>query len=77
MNRKFKQRPLKTMNAALQRAGQSLSAITPNRRSCLVAVTRCQDFIMWLKKTIAGDARDARGTVRIYTCDLLEVKTCR
>lgn len=74
MNKEFKQRPLKTMNEALQRAGQSLSGITPNRRSCLVAVTRCQEFITWLKNTIAGDAR---GTVRIYTCDLLEVKTCR
>jgi len=58
MNREFKERPLKSMNAALQKAGQSLSKITPYRRRCLVDVTRCQDLITWLKKTIAGKICD-------------------
>lgn len=66
MNREFKQRPLKTMNEALQNAGRLLSRITPDRTRCLVAVTTCQPFITWLKQTIAGNRR---GKKRIYSND--------
>ena len=54
MSSEFKQRPLKTMNTALQKAGRLLSKINPERGRCLDAVTRCQPLITWLRKTIAG-----------------------
>ncbi|KAJ7339583.1 hypothetical protein OS493_005986 [Desmophyllum pertusum] len=53
MNSEFKQQPLKTMNA-LREAGRLLSRISPDRASCLDAVTKCQAFITWLKGTITG-----------------------
>ncbi|XP_068694646.1 E3 ubiquitin-protein ligase rnf213-alpha-like isoform X2 [Montipora foliosa] len=54
MNTEFKRRPLKSINPALQRAGESLSSITYHRRRCLNAVARCQTFISWLRKTVKG-----------------------
>ncbi|CAH3029473.1 unnamed protein product, partial [Porites evermanni] len=54
MNKEFKQRPLKTMDKALQNAGRLLSLITPERAECLAAVAQCRDFISWIRKTIKG-----------------------
>ena len=54
MNKEFKQRPLKTMDEALQNAGRLLSLITPERAACLAAVAQCRDFISWIRKTIKG-----------------------
>lgn len=54
MHSEFKQRQLKTMNAALEEAGRQLSRITPDHARCLEAVTRCQSLIDWLKETISG-----------------------
>ncbi|XP_078381354.1 E3 ubiquitin-protein ligase rnf213-alpha-like isoform X3 [Oculina patagonica] len=54
MNSEFKQRPLKTMNAALQEAGRLLSRVSPDRACCLDAVTKCRPLITWLKDTISG-----------------------
>ena len=54
MNEDFKQRPLQSMNTALQKAGRALSKITSNHAKCLAAVNKCQDFISWLKETIKG-----------------------
>ena len=55
MNKEFKRRPLRSMNAALKRTGQALAKITPDRKRCLDAVTRCQTLFAWLKSTISGD----------------------
>ena len=55
MNKEFKRRPLRSMNAALKRTGQALAKITPDRKRCLDAVTRCQPLFAWLKSTISGD----------------------
>ena len=54
MNKDFKQRPLQSMNTALQKAARALSKITPNHARCLDAVNRCQNFISWLKEKIKG-----------------------
>lgn len=54
MDRNFKQRPLQSMNDALERTGNLLSGITDNHAKSLDVVTQCQDFILWLKETIKG-----------------------
>ena len=43
------------MNKELKQAAESLSRITPERASCLDAVTRCQPLISWLRDTIKGN----------------------
>ena len=54
MTKEFKQKPLTTMNAALQHAGRLLSLITPERAECLAAVAICKDLISWIRETIKG-----------------------
>ena len=73
MNKEFKQRPLQSMNTALQNAGRALSKITPNHVRCLAAVNRCQDFISWLKETIKG-RRVAKCVMFIRQEYILSVK---
>ena len=54
MDRNFKQRPLQSMNDALEGTGNLLSGITDNHAKSLDVVTQCQGFILWLKETIKG-----------------------
>lgn len=73
MNSEFKQRPLRTMNAELQKAGRLLSRISPDRASCLDAVTKCQAFITWLKGTITGSTFFPYD---LYTSSLIHLVHC-
>ena len=54
MNSDFKQRPLKSMNKALEKAGNLLSEVNDDRARCLDVVSECQEFISWLSETIKG-----------------------
>ena len=69
MNKEFKRRPLRSMNEALQLTGQALAKITPDRKRCLDAVTRCQPLIAWLKSTMSGDFRNRLPVT--FTCNYL------
>ena len=73
MHSEFKQRPLRTMNAALQEAGRQLSRITPDRARCLAVVTRCQDLIDWLKETISGTCIETVKSLNHIRCIQEEV----
>ena len=42
------------MDDALERTSNLLSGITDNHAKSLDVVTKCQDLILWLKKTIKG-----------------------
>ena len=54
MSSNFKQRPLESMNKDLEKAGNLLSGIDDGRARCLDVVSKCQDFISWLRETIKG-----------------------
>ncbi|XP_022783821.1 E3 ubiquitin-protein ligase rnf213-alpha-like [Stylophora pistillata] len=54
MNRNFKERPLKSMDEALEKTGNLLSGITDNHARSLDVVRKCEVFILWLKETIKG-----------------------